>query len=297
MALDSGMFSQAGLNVQVQAVNGSATASLPSLAAGQVDMAVVVPAPSLYAQAAQGFNAKVVAGIDLPMQGRIGAGYLLVRKELQDSIVQPADLKGRTMEGAVEGSPLSLLTVSAVTGAGLQPGKDVTIGYHVKDPSDFLALVRNNAADVYAVAEPIATQAAQEGEAVKWKGFADLAPWYQAQYLGVSDKFLSNNRAAVEKFLEVYLKAVRQIDSTSGVWTDDLIAKASKLTNTDPEIIKAEGGVPYFDPNGTVSTDSLSKTQDFWVSQNQVKQKVDVSSMVDASVLSDAVQSVGKASP
>ncbi|MBV9325280.1 MAG: hypothetical protein JO352_16030 [Chloroflexi bacterium] len=52
------------------------------------------------------------------------------------------------MEGAVEGSPLSLLTVSAVTGAGLQPGKDVTIGYHVKVYAAMTVLVQERGFEV-----------------------------------------------------------------------------------------------------------------------------------------------------
>lgn len=295
LAISNGAFDMAGLDLQVTNVAGSASAILPQLANNQVDIAGVVPAPNLYAQAAQGFEAKLVVGMDVQKAGRASAGQLLVQKGEESSITTFADLKGKVVEGSVEGSPLSLLALSAIQAGGLTPGKDVTLKYDVKQVGDFLVLMQNKAADVYGAAEPFATQAADQGYAVKWKAIPDVMPWYQAGSIGVSSKFLSANRDAVEKFVEVYLQAARQVDQTNGEWTEPLLALETKNTGLDAQTIRNQGGVPYFDPNGAVAIDSLSKTQDFWVTQNLVKQKVDLASLVDESIVHDAVSRLGKA--
>src|SRR5579884_2898620 len=167
LALQRGDFARAGLNVEVQTITGSSAAILPQISQGQIDIAQTVPAPALFNQAAQSFGVKLVAGGDVAKPGRIPSAILLVEKDEASQIQQLSDLKGKTIEGAAQGSPISLTVETAVREAGLTPGQDVTITYRVKDPSDFLALIRNHAADVVGTTSSTAVQAGDY--AVPWK--------------------------------------------------------------------------------------------------------------------------------
>jgi ABC-type nitrate/sulfonate/bicarbonate transport system substrate-binding protein len=294
LALQRGDFARAGLNVQVQVITGSSAAILPQLSQGQIDIAQTVPAPALFNQAAQGFGAKLVAGGDIARPGRIPSAILLVEKDEAAQIQQLSDLKGKTIEGAAPGSPISLTVETAVREAGLAPGQDVTITYRVKDPSDFLALIRNHAADV--IGATSSTEVQVGDYAVAWKDSNEIIPWYQATLLATSSQFLSANRPAVEKFVEVELQAARDIDATNGVWTDDLVSLFAQQAGISPQDVEAQGQIPYFDPNGTVSIDSLQQTQAFWVQQAQVPQAVDVQTLVDPSIAQEAASSLGSGS-
>jgi ABC-type nitrate/sulfonate/bicarbonate transport system substrate-binding protein len=114
--------------------------------------------------------------------------------------------------------------------------------------------------------------------------------------IATSSQFLSANRPAVEKFVEVYIQAEREVNTTNGVWTDDLFKLFAQKAGLTPDAVKAQGQIPYFDPNGAVSTDSLQQTQAFWVQQQQVSKAVDIQSLVDASIAQQAASSLGNGS-
>ncbi|MBV9119493.1 MAG: ABC transporter substrate-binding protein [Chloroflexi bacterium] len=296
LGLDDGAFTKAGLDPDVTKIQGSATAVLPQLAQGQVDFLLVGVGPGLYNQAAQGFGAKIVASDGIEKAGRFTADMLNVQRDQANQIRDRKDLKGKVVDGALAGSPIDMLARAAIDQAGLTIGKDVTLNYNAKTPPDMIALAKNKGADVIGMTEPIATQAQQQNLTVKWKNDADIIPWYQPGEVAVSQSLLSSNPAAVEKFLEVYVSESRKINAANGQWTDELIASATKWTDVPADVVKAMGGVPYFDPNGAVSMDSLRMTQDFWVKAGQIKTPVDINGLVDASHLAAVTKAIGTAS-
>jgi hypothetical protein len=66
------------------------------------------------------------------------------------------------------------------------------------------------------------------------------------------------------------------------------------LAACSARVIISPGGTPYFDPNGAMNVDSLSRVQDIWLTDGQIQQKVDVAQLVDQSVLDDALKAEGK---
>lgn len=294
-AADQGYFDRAGLDVEIVTYRGPAVTQLPLLARGDLDMAVVAPAPGFYNQAAQGFDIKIFASMGVETRGRIPAVRLTVLKEKATEIKDLKDLRGKTIEAAAEGSAISFLVGEALRQAGLTPGQDVTVHYRVRGVPDMLALAKAKAADVIGMVEPIASQAEKEGLVVRWKTFDEIAPWYQPGFIGASSRFLDKHRAAVTKFTEVYLLTSREINGANGVWTGELIKTASKWTKVDPQTIKDQGGVPAYDPNGAIWIESLERTQEIWAQHNLVKQKVDVRKVVDLAVLEEALKKTGRA--
>jgi ABC-type nitrate/sulfonate/bicarbonate transport system substrate-binding protein len=281
--------------VQVTNNPGSSNAMLPLLARGDIDVTNMTPSPALYSQAQQGFDIRVVASHGVEMPGRITVAWLTVLKDRADEIKTFADLKGRTLEAGAQGTVFDLLTLQALQQANLVPGQDANVTYRVKNTSDTLVLAQNKAADVIAMVDPMATQAEQQGFIVRWKTTGEVVPWYQPSILAMSSKFLTDNRAAAEKFMEVYLLASREINATNGQWSPDLLATASRWNNLDAAIITAQGGVVYFEPNGFLDPASLDKSQQFWIQTKQIKEAVDISRVMDVSPTQDALAVVGKA--
>jgi ABC-type nitrate/sulfonate/bicarbonate transport system substrate-binding protein len=276
IAIDKGYFDAAGLDVQVTNNQGSSNAMLPLLARGDINATNMTPSPALYSQAQQGFDIRVVASHGVEKQGRITVAWLTVLKDRAAEIKDFADLKGRTVEGGAQGTVFDLLT------------------YRVRNTADTLALAQNKAADVIAMVDPMATQAEQQGLIVRWKTTGEVVPWYQPSLLAMSSKFLTENRPAAVKFMEVYLLAAREVDAPNGQWTPDLLATAARWNNLDPSIITAQGGVVYFEPNGFLDPASLDRSQQFWMQTNQLKQLVDVSQVMDVSPTQDALATLGK---
>jgi NitT/TauT family transport system substrate-binding protein len=294
VAIDKGYFDTAGLDVQVTNNQGSSNAMLPLLARGDIDATNMTPSPALYSQAQQGFDIRVVASHGVEKQGRITIAWLAVLKDRAAEIKEFADLKGRTVEGGAPGTVFDLLALQAVQQANLVPGQDVNVTYRVRNTADTLTLAQNKAADVIAMVDPMATQAEQQGLIVRWKTTGEVVPWYQPSLLAMSSKFLTDNRPAAVKFMEVYLVAAREVNATNGQWTPDLLATAARWNNLEPSIITAQGGVVSFEPNAFLDPASLDRSQQFWVQTNQLKQSVDLSQVMDVTPTQDALATLGK---
>jgi NitT/TauT family transport system substrate-binding protein len=294
LALDKGSFADAGLDVEVRKFDGSTTTQFPLLARGDLDIAPANASPALFNQVAQGFDARIIASLGAPKEGRTTTAWLVVLKDLAGTIKDYPDLRGHTMDVSSQGTPLALMGQEALRLGGLT-AKDVTVTDRIRTVPDMLALAKAKGADVMAMLEPVATQSEAEGYVVRWKSIDQVVPWYQASLLAVSKKGLDTNRPAVEKFVEVYLQSARDIDASNGTWTPELLATVGKWTGLKEETVKALGGAVYYDPNGALSLDSLSRAQEVWIQQSQVKDKVDPAKVLDNSLLDDALARLGKA--
>ena len=296
-ALDRGYFDKAGLDMELVIHKGSSIAILPQMARGDIDVMDTTAAPGLYNQAGQGFDVKVISSLGVPKEGRLSDIWLTVLKEKAGDFKDLKDMKGRTVEGAAQGTPIDLVVTEAIKAAGLAPGKDVTLTYRIKDNADMIALAKAKGADVIGMSQPNAAAAAKEGYVTLWKtyGFGEIAPWYQPSLMVASAQFRSKSSAALTKFLDTVLLTTREINSTTGTWRDDLMNSISKHANISPEIVKDQGAVPYYEPNGAISLESITKTQDEWVTKDQIKQKIDPQTLIDPKPLQAALQEIGKA--
>jgi ABC-type nitrate/sulfonate/bicarbonate transport system substrate-binding protein len=289
LALAKGWLDRAGLDIDLSTYRGGSGEVLSRLAKGDVDMSGTTPSPPLFNQFQQGFDARVITVLGVPKEGRASDTWLTVLKDEAGQIKDYADLKGRTIEAATEGSTPDLLAISAVKLAGLTPGTDVKIDHKARTIQDLVSLAKAKSADVVAMNEPLATQAQKDGTVVKWKTYIDLVPWYQGAQLSVSGAYLKEHREAVVKFLEVYVQACRLVNATNGQWTDDFLTVASTRGDVPPDVIRDQGPVPYYAPDGLPSVESLGKVQDVWIERGLLSQKIDVANLVDLTVSRDAV--------
>jgi ABC-type nitrate/sulfonate/bicarbonate transport system substrate-binding protein len=296
-ALDRGYFQQAGLDVTADHFRGSVTQQLPRLATGDIDFLPVPPSPAAFNQVQQGFGIKLVAGMDRARPDKPVSGWLMVLPGEKDQIKDYSDLKGKTVEGGAQGSPADVYAREAIARGNLTPDRDVKLRYDLRgDPSDLLNVAKNHAADVLVAPSPLWVPVEQQGLAARWKSADETAPWYQTNGLGFSSKALSQNRAAVVKFLQVYLATARQIDANNGDWTPELVNSVVKWSfgADTPDMVRGAGAVIAYDPNGALDLDSLHKVEYLWLQEGLIKQKVDDAALLDTGPLQEALAGLPK---
>lgn len=293
-AMDKGYFEKANIKLEVTIHRASAVQLIPQLARGDLDIAPTSPAPALFNQVVEGFDLQVIGAGALERQGRMATTWLTVDAAKANEIREFRDLRGRPVEAALSGSPLQLMTLIGMREAGLDPAKDATITYRVRQTPDMLALARAKGADVIGMIEPLALQAEREGLVKRWKSLADVVPWYQPALFGASKRFADSNQPAIEKFLEIYVLTARELNGANGEWTPDILATATKWAEAPANVITDQGKVPYFEPNGIASVESLERTQNLWLETGDVKTKVDLSRMVNTRPLEAVLSRIGR---
>jgi ABC-type nitrate/sulfonate/bicarbonate transport system substrate-binding protein len=288
-AIDKGYFREAGLDLQLIPYKTSASAQMPKLARGDLDISVVVPGPALFNAYAEGFDVKIIGSTGEARKGYLDGSVLMVRKDLWDSgtIRKPADLKGKNVDGAFQGSPIALLTLETIANAGLN-SSDVHYTTKEETVADQFAALVNKAVDVQGTTEPTATAMVQKGVAVKWLSYHDTIPWYQDSYWAESNAFAKAHPDAAAKFLQAYLRGEADVAKTNGKLTPELVAMIAKWTEIPAETIRAMGVTPYYGNFASVNTESLDKVQKFWQGLGLVKKPVAIGQMVDPAPLDAA---------
>ncbi|WP_198030901.1 ABC transporter substrate-binding protein [Cupriavidus sp. amp6] len=294
LAVERGYFRAEGLDVQVMPYKGSANSQMPLLARGDVDISAVIAGPAMFNQFSEGFNIKLISTLTEPKQGYRDGAVLVVRKDLWDAaaIRKLQDLKGRKVDGAVEGNPVDFLLRSALYSADLKKS-DVTLSYKPRTPGDTPEILRQKVVDVAGVSEPTATLIESRGIGVRWLSYKDVVPWYQESYLASSEAFLRDHPAAVSSFLTAYLKAVREVAKARGQWTPELLALAAKWTGLPEDLLRSVGGIPYWNEKAGIRLESLARVQRFWVESGLVKKPIDPAKVVDMTQLERARQAAG----
>jgi NitT/TauT family transport system substrate-binding protein len=296
VGIDRGYFKAAGIDLQISDIAGSANGQVPLLARADIDMSTVGPAPSLFNQVTQGFNIKLVASTQqsAPPGSAYGdSSVLVVRKDVWDSgaIRKLGDLAGKKFDAATPGSPTHVLGLEVLAKAKLRPA-DLTFTTKDYGPANQYAAIVNKAVDVQITTEPTATAMQTQGLGVKWLGYRDVAPWYQTSYFVVSEEYLQAHREAIVHFLTAYLRGVAEVERTRGKLTPAMTAEMSKWTEIPESTITAMGALPYFGNNGAISLDALRRVQQLWVDQKLVTTPVDVSKIVDSTLLAAARSAV-----
>jgi NitT/TauT family transport system substrate-binding protein len=294
LAVDKGYFAEQHLDVQVTKYTGSSLTQLPMLARGDLDIAPVVTGPGFFNQFSQGFDLKLLASIDQSQKGWHDTGCVLVRQDVWDSgaVRKIADLKGKLVDGGLDGTAQNYLLKQAILKGGLK-FSDMTYTDKYKTVPDQFAALRNKAVDVTSGAEPICTQMQAQGLAHKWLAFSDVIPGFQASFVTSSAQFLKTHRDAVRRFLIALLKAEKEIKAANGGWTPQLIATVAKWAEIPEATVATIPGPPYTGQFGQIDATSIRTQQAFWMNEGTVKQAVIVADVIDTSILTEARRASG----
>ncbi len=288
-AIDRGYFAAEGLKVELKLYTGSANGQLPLLARGDADIGGVISAPALFNQEAEGFGIKLLCALTEPRPGYLDGVNILVRRDVWErgTFRSPSDLRGHTIDGAAEGSPVDMLVRYALMEARLTP-QDVKLSYRIRSPSDVPYLFREKQVDIAGVSEPTATFIQQRGLATKWFGYSQIVPWYQDTFLGASEGFVRDREPEVRAIIRAHLRAVRDINATQGNWTPSLLDTSARWTKLKAADLRATGRIPYWSPTGAINVEALTRVQDFWAGLRLVHDRADISRLVGRHVIGSA---------
>jgi NitT/TauT family transport system substrate-binding protein len=294
LAADRGYFTDQHLDVQITKYTGSSLTQLPMLARGDLDISPVVVGPGFFNQFTQGFDLKLLASIDQAQAGWHDTGCLLVRQDVWDSgaVRKISDLKGKLVDGGLDGTPQNYLLKQAILKGGLTFSQ-MTYTDKFKTVPDQFAALRNKAVDVLNGAEPICTQMQAQGLAHKWLTFSDVIPGFQASFITSSAAFLKAHPDAVKRFLIALIRAEKDIKAANGAWTPLLSSTVAKWAEIPAATVATIPGPPYTGQFGNIDATSIRTQQAFWMTEGTVKQAVIVSDIIDTTLLREAQRASG----
>jgi NitT/TauT family transport system substrate-binding protein len=272
VAIDRGYFAKQNINVDVKRIQGASATVTAALARGDIDIAPQGPSPAFFNQFDAGFSAKVIAGSAGTRAGFDDISWLVVRQDLWDNhtIRKLSDLRGRTIDSANVGTPLSLNTLGALEQAHLTAA-DVKLTAKLNATTDWYAALSNKAYDVVATVEPESSQLEAAGLGHKWIGLAQVAPWYQTGFLAVSNDFLKQHRDVVVRFLVAFLQGERDVEASRGHFTPELAKEVEIWTGlTHDAVMHMPGPVDPGDRGG-IDLASMRRAQDYWMARGLVK--------------------------
>lgn len=292
IAQDKGYFAAEGLTIELQSFRSGALI-IPPLVLGQLDVGFGEIGPAIYNAVAQDLDVRAVATASSQPAG-FGSVPLLVRTDLYESgaVATVADLRGRTVAVNLERSMAEYLLAEALAQADMTVD-DVTL---VSLPfPDMPAAFANSAIDAAVLPHPLAAQALGAGHAKVLMAGDLVTENPQLAIISFGPRLLDPNEADVAtRFLAAYLRGVRDLVG-EGWQQDENVAIISQYTNVPASAVR--GGVPpYFDPNGAINGESVSRSQAYFLARGYLEYQtaLSVDNVVNAALLEQALERVGR---
>jgi NitT/TauT family transport system substrate-binding protein len=295
VAIDRGYFTKQNINLELKKFNGSSATVTAALARGDLDIAPQGPSPAFFNQFDAGFAAKVIAGNSGTRAGYDDISWMVVRQDLwqNGTIRKLSDLRGKTVDSANVGTPLSLNVLGALEKANLTPA-DVKLTSKLTGTSDWYAALNNKAYDVVATVEPESSQLENAGLGHKWISLSQVAPWYQSAFTAVSKDFLANHRDVVVRFLVAELQGERDVEASKGHWTPELAKEVETWTGLSHDAVMHMPGPVDPGDRGGIDIASMRRAQNYWMARGLVKSQHVMSEVVDDGPLLAARRQVPK---
>jgi NitT/TauT family transport system substrate-binding protein len=283
VAQERGYFAEQGIDLEMTSFDSGALL-IPAVGAGQLEAGHGVPGPALFNALARDVNMKAVSVISW------NGTQLMLRKDLADSgqIRSVQDLRGKRLSLMVEGSPIdfTMRRVLYQSGLTLQDVEVQRLG--MPDTAPALA---NNALDAGAVVEPFPVLIESRGIGQRALDVQSLVGKDAASIILVGPSLLNRGDAANTAFLIGFVKGLRDLEASM---RDDRVADpavqeiVSRWTNIPTDVVARAvySGAP---PNGRIDLDDISRQQDFWVQEGDVRARADLSKFVEYKYLDAAV--------
>jgi NitT/TauT family transport system substrate-binding protein len=291
-----GYFRDEGLSVSFVTFDSGANMIAP-LGTGQLDVGGGALSVGLYNAVARGVDVRVVADLGSDPPG-YGLAPLLVRSDLVKSgrYKTYADLKGLTVAGNSPQSSGAAMMNVLLKKAGLTPA-DIKVAY-LAYPEQVVAL-KNGSVDAALSLEPFATEAVENGAAVRIAGDDEFYPNQEISVIMYGGGFVKNHRDLGVKFMRAYLKAVRYYNGAlahgklAGPNADDVVKiLLASMPIKDPAIFRSV--TPSGDnPNGHVYLDSMRQDFAYFKAQGIITGNVKPEDIVDDSFVSEVLKTIG----
>ncbi|HEY7062787.1 MAG TPA: ABC transporter substrate-binding protein [Chloroflexota bacterium] len=287
---DRGYFQQEGLNLDL--VNlPSANELIPALAASQIEVASGGIAAGLFNAFARGIDLKIVADSASMPPGERGSAWV-VRQDLLDSsaIRTPADLRGRTIALGAAASIADVELDVLLAQGGLTRG-DVRL--EQIPYADQRAAFANGSIDAAYTFEPFLASLTSNRLAGVLRWTSELVPYQAVSVLMYRAGFTGE---AANRFMIGYLRGIRDFNAAfdNRPVDDGVVAILVQHTTVkDPAAWQIARPAPI-NPNGYTYPENIQRTQDYFVANNIVPQRVDLSRAIDTSYVEYALDRLGR---
>lgn len=290
LAMDKGYFKEQGIDAEwVLIVRGTDT--FPLLATGEMQVAGGTIDAALFNAIQRGVNVKMVADKASNPKGSRFVG-VTVRKDLADQIKTTADLKDRTIAMGCEACQTDFLVELWLKDGNLT-FNDVkkVIMYN---PADHIPALANKTVEVAHMMEPFITIATDQGLVVPWLWAGDRDPGQTGSVVLFSEAFAKDVDAG-RRFMLAYLKGVRDYNDAinKGKNKADLVAILSKYTSLKDPKLYDKVGMPGLNVDGKINLPSMVQLHDFLLRTAAIKEKADLTKIVDMQFADYAAQRLG----
>jgi NitT/TauT family transport system substrate-binding protein len=229
VAIGEGYFAEEGLEVSVEAINGSG-AVLQALSSGQAQFGRPGPGPVL---AARGRDVDVVFIYNFSAKSNFG-----VVVPADSPIQNPAELKGKVVgTGTADGAEVGFAR-NVLSGAGLKDGTDYTF-LTVGDGGPATAAFSSGEIDAYSASTADAAILNQRGVAVRDITPPEYARFFGNGYVTMGDT-IRNDPELVEKFVRaIYRGHVFALDDANREKVLQHLAAGNPQESEDPAFASA----------------------------------------------------------
>jgi NitT/TauT family transport system substrate-binding protein len=157
---------------------------------------------------------------------------------------------------------------------------------------DVSAALASGALDAAMLGEPLATQAEQEGIAVRLVD--DFATDFQPTFVYVNPDFAAENPEVVTGFLAGFMQGCRDLLGDDWASPDNLDF-LNRQTRVPVDLIEASART-YCEPNGEIDAADLQTLQEFFAERGLLdyEELLDVESIIDRSYVEEALEIIGR---
>jgi len=265
VAIERGYFAEQGVKVKLERLAGGAD-MLVQTAAGNFDVGSGGIGAAVFNAAGAALKEKKEVPFEVvaPLHSEKPpvTTPLVVSKARFDSgeLAKVADLKGKKVAINARGASTEYWLERALASGGLT-SKDITL---VTVPfSDVPAALQNKSIDGSMLAEPVTTQAEDQGLVTVLS--EDFVNGDQPTAVYWNRGWAKKNPELSEGFLKAYLKGVADLEN--GGWQDPAVLTIlEKYTSVPADVIK-RASRPYNDPAGKLNLESFRKQEAFFRAQ------------------------------
>ncbi len=290
VAKDRGYFEERDIDLEVERIQ-SAPQATPRLASGDLDTATGSVGASLFNSAAQGVEISVVADQTQYWRGQPSSNKVLIRPDKYTD--------GMTLSDVSEDFTIALHgqgNVDAYIWARLLQRNGMTWDdVQTKEIlyTNMTGAMSAGEIDAAAIPDPLGLGMVNETDAKRLLYASKLAPRMQIGVYLFGEPFMNDRPEVARRWLEAYLLGVREYYELGGFPSDEVATIVSDEFDLPKNVIKMSiPSLPH--KNGQINTDSLTNQQTYHHCRGTVEEEVDASAVVDQSLLSDALDEVGR---
>ena len=280
IAQEEGYFADEKLEVEFVSFKRSSEAVVP-LVQGELDVLAGTISFGLLNAMARGSNMQFVADRGYVEAAGCVNGGIVARRQLieggqLDTLDQIEDMRVAVNPAASRGYLVDLVLEQA----GLTYD-DIEV-VDVSNPA-LIGAMANGTIDLAVTSEPWVTRLIDEADAEMWLPYGEIAPGFQMGYVAYGPNLLEENRDAGQRFMNAYLRAVRQYKEGK---TERNIQIMSKHTELDPELLRQVCWQSFAD--GMINVESVLEFQDWALENGYLDSLVPEEQFWDPSFVQDA---------